>query len=89
MSNWPEPSGLTAAAAKRLEDSIQYAQEQLNKGLFLPEDAAQLRRMIAYYEEKLEAYRFEQAMDEHANQPGCTRPCNMECQEDRTCPYEE
>lgn len=37
----------------RLKKSIADAKEQLDKGLFLPEDASQLRRMIAYYEEQI------------------------------------
>ena len=44
----------TAEQRKQLEESIVYAKDALSKGLLLPEDASQLRSMIAYYEEKLE-----------------------------------
>jgi hypothetical protein len=44
---------MNEAEKKKLKQSIKKAKEELAKGLFLPEDAYQLRRMIAYYEDKL------------------------------------
>ena len=44
---------MNEAEKKKLKQSIKKAEEELAKGLFLPEDAYQLRRMIAYYEDKL------------------------------------
>lgn len=40
---------------ERLKTSIKYAEEALAKGLIQPSEALQLRRMIAYYREKLKA----------------------------------
>jgi hypothetical protein len=44
---------MTEAEKDSLRQSIKKAKEELAKGLFSPEDAYQLRRMIAYYEDKL------------------------------------
>jgi len=44
---------MTEAEKDSLRQSIKKAKESLARGLFLPEDAYQLRRMIAYYEDKL------------------------------------
>lgn len=44
---------MTEAEKDSLRQSIKKAKELLAKGLFLPEDAYQLRRMITYYEDKL------------------------------------
>lgn len=44
---------MTEAERDRLKQSIAYAKDALAKGLLLPDDASQLRRMIAYYEDKL------------------------------------
>lgn len=44
---------MTEAEKDSLRQSIKEAEELLAKGLFLPDDASQLRRMIAYYEDKL------------------------------------
>jgi hypothetical protein len=39
---------MTKAEKERLEESITKAEALLAKGLFLPEDASALRRIIAY-----------------------------------------
>ncbi len=44
---------MTEAEKDSLRQSIKKAKELLAKGLFLPEDEYQLRRMITYYEDKL------------------------------------
>jgi hypothetical protein len=45
--------GMTKEEIRQQEESIKHSYELLAKGLFLPEDASQLRRMIAYQEEKI------------------------------------
>ena len=42
----------TATERDQLKQSIAYAKDALAKGLLLPDDVSQLRRMIAYYEDK-------------------------------------
>lgn len=44
---------MNKAEKEQLKQSIKKAKEELARGLFSPEDAYQLRRMIAYYEDKL------------------------------------
>ena len=44
---------MNEAEKRKLKQSIKEAKELLAKGLFLPEDEYQLRRMITYYEDKL------------------------------------
>lgn len=44
---------MNKAEKEKLKQSIKEAEEALAKGLFLPEAEYQLRRMIAYYEDKL------------------------------------
>jgi hypothetical protein len=44
---------MNEAEKDSLRQSIKEAEEALAKGLFRPEDEYQLRRMIAYYEDKL------------------------------------
>lgn len=44
---------MNKAEKEKLKQSIKEAKEELARGLFSPEDAYQLRRMIAYYEDKL------------------------------------
>lgn len=44
---------MNEAEKDSIRQSIKKAEEALAKGLFLPEDDYQLRRMITYYEDKL------------------------------------
>jgi hypothetical protein len=44
---------MSEAEKDSLRQSIKKAEELLARGLFLPEDEYQLRRMIAYYKDKL------------------------------------
>ena len=50
---WNEEDKMTDTERDQLKQSIAYIKEALSKGLLLPDDASQLRRMIAYYEDKL------------------------------------
>jgi hypothetical protein len=44
---------MTKEEKERLEASIAKSEEGLRKGLFQPEDASQLHRMIAYYKARI------------------------------------